>query len=199
MSKFKVTMQFDKKELSDLSKDLDKLFTDFGRQLASAARMQPMVDKVRQGMSENAMKFKNSPIWEANKQEAKKAGVIDFESPLMVTGQLVKDFIFYAGKPKISEIPYSDEFIIGAFTWASKERKRPTPLHLAAEVAKKNGQDPGFVPQDLRYTFIKSDELVKMIMRSPRYPIMDSILNLYSVDIFLHCERLIEEAFSKRK
>jgi len=199
MAKFKMEMQVEKKSLTALNKDVDRLFTDIGRQLASAPKMQPMVDKIRQGMTENSMKFTNHPIWEANKQKAKQAGIIDFDSPLMVTGQLVQDFIFYAGKPKISQIPYSDEFILGMFTWAAKERRRPTALHINAQLSKKAGNDPGFIPSEERFTYIKTNDLVKMIMRSPRYPIMDSLLNLYDVDIFLHSERLINEAFKKRK
>ena len=199
MSKFSVSAEFNKKDLKDLSKDLDKMFTKIGTELASAPRMQPMVDKIRQGMSENSMKFQNHPIWEANKKAAKDAGVIDFESPLMMTGQLVQDFIFYAGKPKVSQIPYSDEFILGMFTWAAKERRRPTPMHLAAEIQrKKEGVRSDMIPADERYTYIKSNELIKMIMKSPRYPIMDSLLSLYSADIFLHSERLIDNVFSKR-
>tara|TARA_R100001086_G_scaffold249672_2_gene190283 strand:- start:1361 stop:1963 length:603 start_codon:yes stop_codon:yes gene_type:complete len=198
-SKFKVEMQINKKELKALDKDIDLLFTDIGRQLSSAPKMKPMVDKIQQGMKENSMKFKNHPIWEANKEAAKKAGIINFASPLMVSGQLVDDFIFYAGKPKISQIPQSNEFILGSFTWAAKERKRPTALHINAELAKNYGKDPGFIPSEERFTYIKTNELVKMIMRSPRYPIMDSLLNLYDVDVFRHCERLINEAFKKRK
>lgn len=194
----KVTAQFNKKDLSDLDRDLDKLFTDFGAQLASAPKMKPMVDKVRRGMEENEMKFTNHEIWEHNKEVAKRADIIDFDSPLMVTGQLVNDFIYYAGKPKISQIPESDEFVVGMFTWRPKERKRPTARHILNEIARKRGY--GKIDEEAQeYTYIKTSDLVKMIMKSPRYPIMDSIMSLYSKDIFRHCERLITEAFNKRK
>lgn len=197
MSKFKLEMEISKKDLKNLDKDIDGLLTDIGRQLASAPKMEPIVDKMRQGMSENAMKFQNHPIWEANKKDAREAGIIDFDSPLMMTGQLVQDFIFYAGKPKISQIPYSNEFIIGMFTWAPKERKRPTIAHVTAEVKRKKGKN--FKEVEEKFTSIKTSELVKMIMKSPRYPIMDSLLSLYDKDIFLHTEKLINEAFKKRR
>ena len=190
-------MEVDKKDLKNLDKDIDSLFTQIGREIASAPKQQPMVDKIRQGMSENAMKFSNHIIWESNKAVAKEVGLIDFESPLMMTGQLVQDFIFYAGKPKVSQIPYSDEFILGTFTWAAKERRRPTAKFLYEESKRKSGFP--YKEVEDKYTYIKSNELIKMIMRSPRYPIMDALMNLYQVDIFLHCERLINEAFEKRK
>ncbi len=198
MAKFELKMEFDEADLKGLDNDLDKLLTDVGRQLASAPKMQPMVDKVRQGMSENAMKFTNHEIWAHNKDVAHRAGIIDFDSPLMVTGQLVNDFIFYAGKPKISQIPYSDEFVLGMFTWAEKVRKRPTSRHILNEIAKKRGY--GKIDEEAeKFTHIKTSELVKMIMKSPRYPIMDSIMNLYDKDIALHMERCINQAFNKRK
>lgn len=191
-------MEFNKKDLKSLDKDLDKLFTQVGREIASAPKMQPMVDKVKQGMSENAMKFTNHEIWKHNKEVAKMADIIDFDSPLMVTGQLVDDFIFHAGKPKVSRLPYSDEFVLGMFTWAAVERKRPTSRHILNETARKRGY--GYIDENAtEYTFIKTSELVKMIMKSPRYPIMDSIMSLYEKDIFLHTEKLIDEAFKKRK
>lgn len=197
MSKFKVSAEFDKKDLKALDKDLDKLFTEIGRELASAPKMAPMVDKMKQGMRENSMQFSNHPIWEANKNEAKEADIIDFDSPLMVTGQLVEDFIFHAGKPKISDLPYSDEFIVGMFTWAAKERRRPTSAHIMNQLRKKRGEPEQEI--DEAFTYIQTNELVKMIMRSPRFPIMDSLLTLYNKDIFLHTEKLIDEAFNKLK
>ena len=190
-------MQVDKKDLKNLDKDLDKLFTQIGKELASAPKMQPVVDKMKQGMTENAMKFQNHPIWEANKKDAKQAGLIDFDSPLMMTGQLVQDFVFYAGKPKISQIPYSDEFILGAFTWAAKERRRPSISFVTNEVKRKQGEQ--YKEVDTKFTYIKTNDLVRIIMRSPRYPIMDSLLNLYSKDVMLHTEKLINEAFKKRQ
>lgn len=190
-------MQIDRKQVDKLNKDLDSLFTDIAQTLASAPKMKPMVDKVRQGMSENAMKFENHEIWEHNKKVAKRAGIIEFDSPLMTTGQLVQDFIFYAGKKKFSQLSTSNDFIMGGFTWADKQRKRPTSRHILNQIAKKRGY--GKVDNDAtEFTYIKTSDLVKMIMRSPRYPIMDSIVSLYAQDIFQHCERLIDEAFKKR-
>ena len=194
----KVTAEFDPKELRALSKDLDKLLIGIGQELASKPKMKPMVDKIRQGMAENAMGFSNSEIWEKTKHSAKVHGIVDFDSPLMTTGQLVKDFIFYAGKPKLSDIPKSDEFIIGAFTWDDKERKRPTYRHVLNQLARKEGGVDIYDGAD-QFSFIKSSELIKIIMKSPRYPIMDSIVNLYKVDVGLHMEKLINEAFSKKK
>lgn len=193
----KITAEFDPKELKALSKDLDKLFVGIGQELASAPKMKPMVDKIRQGMSENSMKFSNSEIWEKNKHAAKVHGIVDFDSPLMTTGQLVKDFIFYAGKPKLTDLPKSDEFIIGAFTWADKERKRPTYKHILNQLARKEGGIDIYEGAE-QYSFLKSSELVKIIMKSPRYPIMDSITSLYFRDVQLHMERLINEAFKKK-
>lgn len=191
-------MEVSKKDLKDLDKGLDKLFTDIGRELASAPKMEPMVSKIRQGLEENSLKFKNHPIWEANKQVAKRADIIEFDSPLMVSGQLVQDFIFHAGKPKVSQLPYSDEFLVGAFTWAAIERKRPTARHILNQIAEKRGY--GKIDEEAEeFTYIKTSELVAMIMRSPRYPIMDSMLSLYHKDVFLHTEKLINEAFKKRK
>lgn len=190
-------MEVRKKDLKDLDKDLDKLFVEMGRQIASAPKMEPMVDKMKQGMSENSMQFTNHPIWEANKNEAKKADIIEFDSPLMVTGQLVDDFIYYAGKPKFRELPYSNEFVLGMFTWAAKERRRPTSKHIINELRKKKGKSAEEVEE--KFTFIRTNELVKMIMKSPRFPIMDSLLTLYHKDVFLHVEKLINEAFKKRR
>lgn len=190
-------MEVDKKQLKSLEDDIDGLFTDIAQSLASAPKMRPMVEKVRQGMSENAMKFSNQDIWEHNKKVAKRAGIIQFDSPLMTTGQLVQDFIFYAGKVKFSELKTSNDFIMGGFTWDNKQRKRPTTRHILNEIAKKRGY--GKVDEEAqKFTYIRTSDLVKMIMRSPRYPIMDSIVNLYAQDIFQHCERLINEAFKKR-
>ena len=198
MSKFKVTAEISKKDLKDLDKDLDKLLTGIGQELASAPKMKPMVDKIRQGMRENSMRFTNHEVWAHNKQDAKQAGIIDFDSPLMVTGQLVDDFIYHVGKPKVSQLPYSDEFIVGMFTWAAKERRRPTSRHILNELARKRGY--GRIDEEAdKFTYIKTNDLVKMIMKSPRYPIMDSIQNLYHKDIGLHVERLIDEVFSKRR
>lgn len=197
MSKFEVSVEIDKKDLKALDKDLNLLFTDIGKRIASAPKMQPIVDKMRQGMSENAMKFQNHPIWEANKHAAREAGLIDFDSPLMVTGQLVQDFIFYAGKPKVSQIPYSNDFILGMFTWADKERKRPTTQYIINEVKRKNGE--GYKEVEEKFTNIKTSELVKIITRSPRYPIMDALVTLYHKDISLHTEQLINEVFKNRR
>lgn len=194
----KVTAEFDPKDIKQLSKDLDKLFVEIGQELASAPKMKPVVDKIRQGMSENAMKFSNSEIWSQHKKAAKHWGIVDFDSPLMTTGQLVKDFIFYAGKPKLRDLPYSDEFEIGLFTWADKERKRPTYKHVLNQLAIKEG-GISIYPDAEKFTYIKSNELIKIVMRSPRYPILDSIVNLYQVDIQLHVEKLITDAFSKKK
>jgi hypothetical protein len=194
----KITAEFDPKELRAFGKDIDALLIGIGQELASAPKMKPMVDKVRQGMTENAMKFKNSEIWENTKFAAEHFGVIDFDSPLMTTGQLVQDFIFYAGKPKISDLPNTNEFIIGAFTWAAKERKRPTYKHVINQLSRKEG-GVDIYPGAEKFSFLKSSELVKIIMKSPRYPIMDSIITLYQTDIQLHMERLINEAFAKKK
>jgi len=197
-SKFEVRMELSKSDLKALDKDLDKLLTGIGRELASAPKMQPMVDKIQKGMSENAMKFTNHEVWAHNKEVARRAGLIDFDSPLMVTGQLVNDFIYHAGKPKISQLPYSNEFVVGMFTWADKVRKRPTSRHILNETAKKRGY--GKIDEEAqKFTHIKTTDLVRMIMKSPRYPIMDSIMSLYDKDVTLHMERLINEAFSKRK
>lgn len=192
----KITAEFDPKDLKSLSKDIDKLLIGIGQELASAPKMKPMVNKIRQGMSENAMKFSNSEVWEKTKHAAHIHGIVDFDSPLMTTGQLVKDFIFYAGKPKLSDLPKSDEFIIGAFTWADKERKRPTYRHVLNQLARKEG-GIDIYPDAEKFTFIKSSQLIKIIMRSPRYPIMDSIMGLYTRDVQIHMERLIDEAFKK--
>ncbi len=193
-----MTATFSKKDLKSLDKDLNKLFTGIGQELASVPKMQPMVDKVRQGMSENAMKFTNHEIWKHNKEVAKRAGLIDFDSPLMVTGQLVNDFIFHTGKPKVSQLPYSDEFVIGMFTWAAIERKRPTSRHILNEIARKRGY--GKIDEEAeKFTHIKTSDLVRIIMKSPRYPIMDSIMTLYDKDITLHVERLITDLFKKIK
>lgn len=198
ISKFEVRVEFNKSDLKALDKDLDKLLIGIGRELASAPKMQPIVAKIKQGMTENAMKFTNHEVWSHNKEVAHRAGLIDFDSPLMVTGQLVNDFIYYAGKPKLSQIPYSDEFVVGMLTWAAKERKRPTSRHILNEIAKERGY--GKIDEEAtKFTHIKTSELVKMIMKSPRYPIMDSIMSLYDKDVTLHMERLINEAFSKRK
>lgn len=193
----KITAEFDPKELKSLGKDIDKLLIGIGQELASAPKMRPMVDKIRQGMSENAMKFSNSEIWEKNKHAAKVHGIVDFDSPLMTTGQLVKDFIFYSGKPKLRDLPKSDEFIIGAFTWADKERKRPTYRHILNQLARKEGGVDIYDDAE-QFSFLKSSELVKIIMKSPRYPIMDSIVGLYTRDVQNHMERLINEAFKKK-
>lgn len=194
----KITAEFDPKDLKALDKDLDKLLMGIGAELASAPKMRPMVDKIRQGMSENAMKFSNSEIWEKNKHAAKVYGIVDFDSSLMTTGQLVQDFIFYAGKPKLSDLPKSDEFVIGALTWADKERKRPTYRHVLNQLARAEG-GIDIYPDAEKFSFIKSSQLVKIIMRSPRYPIMDSIVGLYRRDVQMHMERLINEAFNKKK
>ena len=155
----KMSMEFDKKDLRDLDKDIDKLFMGIGKELASAPKMQPMVDKIRQGMTENAMRFTNHEIWANIKSEAKEKDIIDFDSPLMVTGQLVKDFIFHAGKPKISQLPYSNEFVVGAFTWAAKERRRPTSAHIVNELNRKKGH--GRIDEEgTKFTYIKTSELV---------------------------------------
>lgn len=198
MATFSIEAEFSKKDLRDLDKDLDKLLTAMGRELASAPKMRPMVDKIRQGLSENSLKLNNSDVWSSHKKESKVYGIIDFDSPLMMTGQLVKDFIFYSGKPKLSEIPYSNEFVLGYFTWAAKERKRPSYRHILNEKAKKEGRSLPYPDTD-KFTHIKSNDLIKIIMRSPRYPVMDSITGLYRQDIQLHMERLINEAFIKRK
>lgn len=192
-----ISAEFNKSDLRALDKDLDSLFTEFGRELASAPKMQPMVDKIRQGISENSMKFKNSEVWDNTKALADWFGVVDFSSPLMMTGQLVQDFIFYAGKPKISQIPYSDEFIIGAFTWAAKERKRPSYRYILNQLAIKEHRNEPYPGTD-KFTFIKSSDLIKIIMKSPRYPVMDSITGLYHQDIERHMEKLINEAFKTR-
>jgi hypothetical protein len=194
----KISAEFDKKDLKQFDKDLDKLFIGIVQELSSAPKMKPMVDKVRQGMSENSMKFKNSDMWEKTKHSAKTHGIVDFDSPLMTTGQLVKDFIFYAGKPQLSQIPTSNEFIVGAFTWDDKQRKRPTYKYIVNQLAIKAG---GVSIHDNveQYSFLTTAELIKVIMKSPRYPIMDSILNLYQQDIQLHMEKLIDDAFSKKK
>lgn len=197
MPKFKIDVELNKKDLKALDKDLDRLFTDMGRQLASAPNMQPVVSKMRQGMTENAMQFSNHPIWEANKQEAKEMDIINFDSPLMTTGQMVDDFIYHAGKPKISQIPYSDDFVIGMLTWAAKERKRPTARHILNEISRKTGS--GRIEETEKFTYIKTNELVKMIMKSPRYPIMDSLASLYHKDILLHAEKLIDKAFKAKR
>lgn len=194
----KVSAELDPKELKQLGKDIDKLLIGIGQELASAPKMKPMVDKVRQGMKENAMKFKNSPNWEKTKNAAHEAGIIGENSPLMTTGQLVDDFIFYAGKPKLSDLPKSDEFIIGGFTWADKERKRPTYEHILNELSKYHGGVAIFEGAD-KFSFLTSAQLVKIVMKSPRYPIMDSIMSLYTKDIHLHMEKLINDAFAKKK
>lgn len=199
MAKFQLSAEFDKKQLKALDKDIDKLLTGIGRELASAPKMQPMVDKIRQGLTENSLRFTNHEVWAHNKAEAKEQGIIDFDSPLMVSGQLVQDFIYYAGKPKVSQIPYSNEFQLGMFTWAAKERKRPTSEFIMNELNKKRGGPVKDDSEVQKYTFIQTSELVKMIMKSPRYPIMDSMLNLYDKDIFLFTERLINEVFSKHR
>jgi len=194
----KITAEFDPKELKQLGKDIDKLLIGIGQELASVPKMKPMVTKIRQGMTENEMGFSNSEIWEKTKHSAKNHGIVDFDSPLMTTGQLVKDFIFYAGKPKLSDLPKSNTFEIGRFTWADKERKRPTYRHILNQLAIKEGGVSIYDDAE-KFSFIKSNELIKIIMKSPRYPIMDSIVNLYQVDIQLHMERLINEAFAKKK
>jgi hypothetical protein len=194
----KITAEFDPKQLKALDRDLDKLLIGIGQELASVPKMAPMVDKVRRGMKENSMKFKNSDFWEDTKFAAEYHKIVDFDSPLMTTGQLVNDFIFYAGKPKISEIPKSNEFIIGAFTWANKERKRPTYKHVLNQLAIKEKRPEPYPGAD-KNSFLTSKELVKIIMKSPRYPIMDSIVTLYQTDIQLHMEKLINEAFAKKK
>ena len=194
----KITLEMKKSDLKALDRDIDKLFTGIGRELASAPKMKPMVDKIRQGMAENSMKFSNTEVWSKHKEDAKEYGIIDFDSPLMVTGSLVNDFIFYAGKPKISQIPYSNEFILGYFTWAAKERRRPTRRHILNEIARKSGE--GRINEEAeKFTYIKTSDLVKIISKSPRYPIMDSIASLYSQDIYKHCERLVSDAFKKRE
>ena len=194
----KITAEFDRKQLKALDRDIDRLLIGIGQELASAPKMKPMVEKVRQGMKENSLKFKNSEIWEDTKFAAEHFKIVDFDSPLMTTGQLVKDFIFYAGKPKISDLPKSNEFIIGAFTWAAKERKRPTYKHVLNQLAIKEKRPEPYPGAD-KFSFLKSSELVRIIMKSPRYPIMDSIVSLYQTDIQLHMEKLINEAFAKKK
>ena len=194
----KITAEFDKKELKAFEKDIDKLLIGMGQELASSPKMRPIVSKIKQGMSENAMGFSNSEIWEKNKHAAKVHGIVDFDSPLMTTGQMVQDFIFYTGKPKLSDIPKSNEFIIGALTWSDKIRKRPSYRHVLNQLARAEGGTDIYEDAE-KFTFIKSSDLVKIVMKSPRYPIMDSIVNLYRKDIQLHMERLIDEAFSKKK
>lgn len=194
----KISAEFDPKDIKQLSKDLDNLFQGIGKEIASPKRMKPMTDKIQQGMRENAMKFSNSEVWSAHKKTAKNYGIIDFDSPLMTTGQLVKDFIFYSGKIKFSQLPYSDDFELGRFTWADKERKRPTYRHVLNQLAIKEG-GISIYPDAEKFTFMKSSELIKIVMRSPRYPIMDSIVSLYRVDVQLHLERLIDEAFIKNR
>lgn len=194
----KITAEFDPKQLKALSRDLDKLLIGIGQELASAPKMKPMVEKVQQGMKENSLKFKNSEFWSDTKFGAEHFGIVNFDSPLMTTGQLVNDFIFYAGKPKISDIPKSNEFEIGRFTWASKERKRPTYKHVINQLATKEGRAEPY-PGAEKYSFLTSAELVKIVMKSPRYPIMDSIVTLYQKDIQLHMERLINNSFAKNR
>lgn len=194
----KVSAEFDSKDLKQFNKDLDTLFIGIGQELASAPKMKPMVDKIRQGMSENAMKFSNGEVWEKTKHSAKVHGIVDFDSPLMTTGQLVKDFIFYAGKPKLSDLPKSNEFIVGYFTWSDKQRKRPTYKYIVNQLAIKAGGVSIYDDAE-KFTFISSQELIKIIMKSPRYPVMDSMVNLYQKDIQLHMERLIDNAFNKNR
>jgi hypothetical protein len=194
----KITAEFDKKDLKALDRDIDKLLIGIGQELASAPKMKPMVDKIQQGMKENSMKFKNSEFWEDTKFAAEYHGIVDFDSPLMTTGQLVNDFIFYAGKPKLSDIPNTNDFEIGRFTWSDKQRKRPTYKHVVNQLAVKEGRSEPY-PGAEKFSFLKSSELVKIVMKSPRYPIMDSIVTLYKVDVQLHMERLIDEAFAKKK
>ena len=198
MAKITISAEFDKKDLKALDKDIDKLFTDIGRELASAPKMRPMVDKIKQGMRENSFRFTNSEIWEDNKELAKDFGLIDFDSPLMMTGQMVEDFIYYAGKPKVSQIPNSNEFELGRFTWAAKERRRPSYRHILNKLAVEQGKPEPYPDAD-KFTYIKTNDLVRLVMKSPRYPIMDSMMSLYSLDIFLFTERLIDEVFSKRR
>jgi hypothetical protein len=194
----KVTAEFDPKELKALDKDLDDLLVGIAKELSSVPKMKPMVKKVQDGMRENSMGFSNSEIWEKTKHAAKVHGLVDFDSPLATTGQLIQDFKFEKAQVGVKNVTKSDEIIIGGFTWDSKERKRPTYRHILNQLAIKEGGVSIYDDAD-QYSFLGSDELIKIVMKSPRYPVMDSILNLYKVDIQLHMERLIDEAFSKKR
>lgn len=194
----KITAEFDKKELKQLDKDIDDLILGLSKGLSSVKGMKPMVQKIQQGMSENEMGFKNSEIWHKTKHAAAVHGIVDFDNPLMMTGQLFKDFKFEAEPLGMRKTKGSDEIIIGGFTWADKERKRPTYKHVLNQLAIKEGGIKIYEDAE-EYSFLKSSELVKIIMKSPRYPIMDSIVSLYRTDVQLHMEKLIDEAFKKIK
>ena len=194
----KVTAEFDKDDIKQLGKDLDDLFLGIAKELNNVKGMKPIVQKIQQGMAENEMGFSNSEIWHKNKHSAALYGIVDFDSPLMMTGQLFKDFKFEGTKVGSRAIKGSDEFIIGGLTWEDKERKRPTYKHIMNQLAIKAGGTSIYEDAE-KFSYLKSSELVKIIMKSPRYPIMESIMNLYEVDVQLHMEKIINEAFKKIK
>ncbi len=194
----KVTAEFDKDDIKKLGKDLDDLFLGIAKELNSVKGMKPIVQKIQQGMAENEMGFSNSEIWHKNKHSAALYGIVDFDSPLMMTGQLFKDFKFESVKTGSRALKDSDGYIIGGLTWEDKERKRPTYKHIMNQLAIKSGGTSIYEDAE-KFSYLKSSELVKIIMKSPRYPIMDSIMNLYEVDVQLHMEKIINEAFKKIK
>jgi hypothetical protein len=193
----KVTAEFDPKELKALDKDLDDLLFGIAQVLTKVSPHRPIVDKIKQGMKENAMKFENSDNWANTKKIAKSKGIIDKDSPIMTTGQLVDDFKFEKQAVGIRKAT-SDEYMIGGLTWSDSIRQRPTYEHIMNQLAVELGGIK--IYEDAKeYSYLPSNELVKIIMKSPRYPIMDSIMTLYKVDIQLHIEKLIDEAFSKKR
>jgi hypothetical protein len=193
----KVTASFDPKELKALDKDIDDLLFGIAQNLTKVSPHRPIVDKIKQGMKENAMKFENSETWSNTKEAAKSKGIIPHSSPIMTTGQLVDDFKFQKEHVGIRKAT-SDEYTIGGLTWSDTIRQRPTYEHIINQLAVAS-EGVKIYENALEATFLKSSDLIKLVMKSPRYPIMDSIMNLYKVDIQLHIEKLIDEAFSKKR
>jgi len=179
-----IDIKVNKTDVDKYMSDIDDLFDGISKEFTTSKKIDRLIYKMRKGMRENIMGYHNSRKYQDLKEELKRTGVIQSDSPLYVTGQLIDDLA-------IQMDLMSDGNIEVSLTFDDVVRERPTYSSMV-----KVAYDP---TAELQYEPMSSKKLASILMDAgrARYPIFDSLYKMYGKDLLREVENVIDDAFKK--
>lgn len=189
----KVQIGFDRKDIQNFNKSVNKLFDDINYFVSSPATYEAGLSKVRKGMHENKLALKNSEGWQKVKAKLKREGKIPHSDPLNITGQLVDDFyaaMYNTGPKDLNKIGVE-------LTFRDTPRLRPTIKSMYAAYR----DEKAAIVYEASSSYAVAAKLEKYTgtLNGVNYNITDAIYKLYSSDFEKIVFAAVAKAFAANK
>jgi hypothetical protein len=170
-------IKFEKKSLDAFDRRIDKMFDQIQRDMSNPTNMEPVVVDIKDSMKKGMSGIYQNNRYSQAKNTLKARGMIDYNVPFAVTGQLIDDM-------KMSLMSVSPNEILQSLSFSDVERLRPTIWSMYNVAEGKSNQ--------LDYDSSSSAEVAQAL--SARYPIMRLIQQAYEDDFVNHINQIISRA-----